>query len=68
MGIFINAVFLLLFVWLVVLLQKLYLYSYVQLQQNSLYRVVHNTKLGGILGFSAPSIILKKVGLMQITI
>ena len=67
MGIFINAVFLL-FVWLVVLLQKLYLYSYVQLQQNSLYRVVLNTKLGGILGFSAPSIILKKVGLMQITI
>ena len=60
--------FFLLFVCLVVLLQKLYLYSYVQLHQNSLYRVVHNTKLGGILGFSAPSTILKKVGLMQITI
>ena len=60
--------FFFLFVCLFVLLQKLYLYSYVQLQRNSLYRVAHNTKLEGILGFSAPSIILKKAGLMQITI
>jgi len=53
---------------LFVLLQKLYLYSYVQLQRNSLYRVAHNANLEGILGFSTPSIILKKAGLMQITL
>ena len=37
------------------------------LQRNSLYRAARFENLEGILGFSVPSIILVKAGLMQIT-
>ena len=37
------------------------------LQQNLLYRAACFAKFKGILGFSVPSIILVKAGLMQIT-
>ena len=43
---------------------KIYLYS---LQRNSLYRAPHIANFEGILGFSAPSIILVKAELMEIT-
>ena len=43
---------------------KIYLYS---LQRNSLYRAAHIANFEGILGFSVPSIILGKAGLMEIT-
>ena len=36
-------------------------------QRNSLYRAARIAKYEGILGFSVPSIILLKAGLMQIT-
>ena len=38
-----------------------------KLQRNSLYRAARIAKYEGILGFSVPSIILLKAGLMQIT-
>ena len=37
------------------------------LQRNSLYRAAHIANFEGILGFSVPSIILVKAGLMEIT-
>ena len=37
------------------------------LQRNSLYSAARSANLEGILGFSVPSIILVKAGLMQIT-
>ena len=37
------------------------------LQRNSLYRAAHIPNFEGILGFSVPSIILVKAGLMEIT-
>ena len=40
---------------------------YKNLQRNSLYRAARIANFEGILGFSVPSIILVKAGLMQIT-
>ena len=37
------------------------------LQRNSLYHIARFANLEGILGFSVPSIILVKAGLVQIT-
>ena len=44
-----------------------YFYDSLNLQWNSLYRAAHFENLEGILGFSLPSIVLVKVGLMEIT-
>ena len=46
--------------------RSLWIHEFIHLQRNSLYRAARIANFEGILGFSVPSIILVKGGLMQI--